>query len=258
MGALLRAGMSPADLFACVSDGPMTPSGAGIARYYVRPSHARKPLHGRTSFRPAAPRYISRLLYCPWSVHPGSLLAALLPSGSTSLEHQAEGFRKLFGARWPEPTLWIPSLCLDTGERTVFGCPEAPPTDVGTAVIASGAVPWWCSPITIAGQRYVDGFFASATSLDLLADAGLDLVLVSSPLSRIPPLRIMQRAVAAKVQRLGTEVFLFEPKGEAAAVMGWRFMDTDKSATVARASFDSTVRYLERPEQRKRVNALAD
>src|SRR5207245_3805074 len=45
------------------------------------------------------------------------------------------------------------------------------------------AIPGWFAPVVIAGERHVDGGAHSASNLDVLAGAGLDLVVAVSPMS---------------------------------------------------------------------------
>ena len=73
---------------------------------------------------------------------------------------------------------------LRDGKRVVFGRPDAPDVPVGQAVAASCAVPGYFRPVSIDGRRYIDGSVRSLTNADLLGDAGLDLVLVISPMTQ--------------------------------------------------------------------------
>ena len=50
-------------------------------------------------------------------------------------------------------------------------------------VLESCAIPAFFAPVTIGGVRYVDGGAHSPTNADLVAGLGLDLVVVSSPMS---------------------------------------------------------------------------
>ncbi|MCA9611060.1 MAG: patatin-like phospholipase family protein, partial [Myxococcales bacterium] len=70
--ALLRAGMSPADLMARVVGEVMTPAGASIARHWVRPDRdepRKKP------WRFSSPRYLRTLLEAPWKARPGRVVS---------------------------------------------------------------------------------------------------------------------------------------------------------------------------------------
>src|SRR5205807_3205799 len=122
-------------------------------------------------------------------------------------------FRRVIGDDWPDRSLWLCAARADDGRRVVFGQVGSPPTDVSTAVAASCAVPWLFAPVEIDGVSYVDGGVYSPTNLDLLADRGLDLVIVVSPMSvarhRVRPIDLPLRRLfrlrlgreAAKVRR---------------------------------------------------------
>src|SRR5690606_22955244 len=108
-----------------------------------------------------------------------------------------------FGDAWPERPLWLPSVCLETGERLALGRHDAPMTDVGTAVIASGAVPGVCEPVRVGARSLIDGGVASQTHLDLLLDAKDELIVVCSPLSVFPPLKLLLRREIAPLRARG-------------------------------------------------------
>jgi len=181
----------------------------------------------------------------------------VLPEGRVSLGVQADGFRHLFADAWPERKLWIPAARLDTGERVVFGQPDAPVTDVGSAVTASGAVPWVCVPVRVGLQRYVDGFFMGPTHVDLVMGSGLDVVVVSSPLSRFPWVRGVVRRKVRQVRASGIPVLLVEPGRDTAAAMGWNPLDEARMSAVLQSAFKTTVAFLEHGDQAEVRRGLA-
>ena len=255
VGALLRAGLSGADLAARVSGEPLRPEVAEIAQHYVRPDHRHPhPDHPRRR-APAAPRFLLHALSRPSLLRPGRLASALLPEGRVRLDAQAHGLRNVFGHRWPDRALWITAVHLDSGERVAVGAPGAPPIDVGTAVTCSGAVPGVHVPVHWEGRRYVDGGMASATHVDLVADQPVDLVIVSSPLSMFTAMRAL---LFAEMRRAGLSVpvVAFEPKDGALAAMGNNPMAIERSADVARAAFEATLRDLESPEKKRHLSKL--
>jgi NTE family protein len=243
VGALLRAGMSGVDLMARVTGESLSQEGDRIARHYTRPSHDAPA--GRAPYRPASTPYLLRALAQPWRTRPGRLLAALLPRGRVSLMPQAEGLQRLFGLAWPSRPLWIAALCLHSGELTAFGRPGAPATDVGTAVACSGAVPAVCEPVHVAGRPFIDGGIASATNLELVRDVEDDLVIVSSPLSMIPPMRLLLWNEVRKLRAAGRRTVVFEPEGEASNAMGLNPMSLPRCGEVARAAYRSALRNIE-------------
>lgn len=249
VGALLRAGLSGEDLAARASGHPLRPEAAEIARHYVRPNHKEPHPNAPRSRAPAAPRFLLEALRRPAHFKPGRLVSALLPEGRVRLHAQAEGLRRVFGERWPERGLWITAVHLDSGDRVAFGAPGSPEVDVGTAVACSGAVPGVHEPVRWRGRRYVDGGVASATHLDLLAESGLDVVVVSSPLSMFSAMRALLRSEIRRLERK-VPVIAFEPRGEALRVMGFNPMALERSPAVARAAFETALKDLDAPEKK--------
>lgn len=245
VGALLRAGMSADDLAARAAGEPLSPEGATIAQHYTRPRHDLPPPDGEVSLRPASPRYLMNGLMRPWATRPGRLVSALLPQGRVCLLPQAEGLRRVFGDLWPSKRLWITAVCLHSGELCAFGREDAPVVDVGTAVACSGAVPAVCAPVEVRGRFFVDGGIASATNLSLLEKEKDDLVIVSSPLSMIPPMRLLLWNEVRKLRAAGKRVMVFEPRGSAAAAMGYNPMDLSRSGAVVRATYETMLRAVE-------------
>lgn len=251
VAALLRAGLHGADLSARAAGEELEARAHAIARHYVRPStDAPHPAHPRT-LMPAAPAFLARALRSPSLLRPGRLAAALLPPGRVRLDPMSEGFRAIFGDRWPTD-LWITSVHLESGQPVTFGREGAPEVDVGTAVAASAAVPGVFVPVEWQGERYVDGGVASATHLELLVGQPLDLVIVSSPLSVYPPLRVLLRREMRLLSRT-TPVVAIEPTPEAAAVMGFDMMDTRRAPQVTRIAHETTLRVVEHEHLKERL-----
>lgn len=231
---LLRAGMQPSDMVARVTGDAMSDHGRAIADRFRRPDFTQA--RQRESWRPASPGMIARLAWRPWRWHPGRLASAVLPEGAIELGDMAAGIRQLFEHAWPARRLWIPAMDVATGRRVVFGSPDSPDADIGTAVTSSGAVPGVCRPVRSAGRRYVDGGMLAVSNVDLAArDRSLDLVIVSSPLSRFAPLRWTLRRGLRRLARQGTAVWLVEPGAEVVRAMGWNPMDERRAAPVAHA-----------------------
>lgn len=235
VGALLRAGMSAADLYARAIGERMSPEGAAIASCYRRPALGAP----RRLGWPASPRYLWGTVYRPWRLgRLGMLAAATLPIGQVDLTGLAAGFRERFEHDWPEHGLWICAANLDTGRRVFFGRGDAPSTDVGTAVAASSSVPSLCRPVEVEGARYVDGGMLSTNHADALVDADVDEIWISSPLSRFVGLRGAVRRCAARLQAKGRRVRCLEPNPKVARAMGFNVMDLKRVPGVARAAYD--------------------
>ncbi len=267
VGALLRGGFSATDVAARASGDPLSPEGARLLRH-LGPSGAMLAPRTRT-LGMAAPSLVLRSVVRPWGTRVGTLTAAALPEGRVSLEPFAVRFRWLLGPAWPEQALWLCAVRLSDGRRVVFGRPGSPRTDVGTAVAASCAIPAWFAPVTVDGVRYVDGGVHSPTNLDVLAGLGLDLVVVSSPMSVAKgvwraavdlPARVSFRLrlseEARRVRRQGTAVVAFQPTAADLDAMGLNSMTTYRGRTVVQRAYESTLRRLERPDCKQRLASL--
>jgi NTE family protein len=112
-------------------------------------------------------------------------------------------------------------------------------------------VPSICTPVELEGRKLVDGGMHSATNLDLLEDTDDDLVIVSSPLSMIGPMRFLLRSELRRLRKRGKRVVTFEPRGRAAEVMGRDPMALHKAPDVARASRETFLEELEKPALRE-------
>lgn len=265
VGALLRGGLSPADLYARATGAPLSPEGAATAA--MMGTSAAPVADGGPWRLPHLPagRVLARAAIRPFDGGLGALLASILPEGRISTEHIAAGFRRLHASRWPERPLWLVAVGLRDGERVVFG--RDAHADVASAVAASCAIPGYYRPVEIDGARYVDGGAHSLTNLDLLAGAGLDLVLVSSPMSAVvialtpdAPGRAYAKArlrfEELVVRRRGTPVVSVEPADIDLVLAGLRAMDPSRREPVARRAYETTLRRLADGDLRERLAAL--
>ncbi len=196
----------------------------------------------------------------PWRARAGVLATALLPAGGQPIEMVTGGLRRRFGMEWPTDDLWVVAARRRDGRRVVFGQDGSPRADVASAVAASCAIPGYFTPVTIGGETYVDGGVHSPTNADLLAGLGLDLVVVSSPMSVQPgaarprldlSLRLMwHRYVMAEtraVRRSGTPVLIVEPDARAVAHMGINAMRGSNVDVIEDAAVAATTAVLRRP-----------
>ena len=210
---------------------------------------------------PASPGLLLRGLTRPGSVRAGALLAAALPAGRTSFDSVAAYVDRLHAGGWPARPLWLPAVRLRDGARVVFGKDDAPAVGVGRAVAASCAVPGYFTPVTVDGERYVDGGVYSATNADLLADQDLDLVLVSSPMGMARGvrsaaaivqgrgyMRLRLAAEARALRRAGTPVIAFSPTVDDLGVMGWNAMSGARRDEVVKRAYASALSRLERED----------
>ena len=195
----------------------------------------------------------------PWRARAGVLATALLPAGGQPVEIVTGGIRKRFGMQWSTDGLWIVAARRRDGARTVFGREDAPRTDVASAVAASCAIPGYFTPVTINDETYVDGGVHSPTNADLLAGLGLDLVVVSSPMSMQPgaarprldlSLRLMWHrylnAETRAVRRSGTPVLVIEPDAAALSRLGLNTMRGRDVDLIEEAAVVATTNALRR------------
>lgn len=267
-GAALRAGLHAHDLLARNTGERLSREGARLVASMPSPpaSFGRPtPLARRIRPTTAKPATIARMALA--GARPMAMLATLIPPGDIPIAEMAAAFDPLFGARWPQETLWVCAVRQRDGRRVVFGRDDD--TSVALAVAASCAIPGFFAPVDIDGDTYVDGGVHSPTNLDLVAGQGLDLVIVSSPMSMAGrgvwpradyALRRACRAFldreAITVRRRGTPVVAFQPTGDDAAVMGINAMDPSRRAAVARQVRASTRRRLQRADVRLRLGEL--
>ncbi len=269
-GSLLRAGVTSEDLAAEATGRAYSARATELREVAGPPSPipTSRPLPG--SLRMAAPRLLVRAALRPRGApRLGTLAAAALPAGRISSEHVVGGIRRIFGSDWPVESLLICAVRLDSGKRLVFGAPGAPQTDVATAVAASCAIPGYYRPVMIDGVPYVDGGVHSPTNADLLVGAGLDLVVVSSPMSAARG--AIRRAVdfAARaafrrrlgvevgaLRRSGTPVVVLQPSAEDLPLMGLNGMNPRRRHDVTRQVRETTFRRLESSALRDALGPL--
>jgi NTE family protein len=193
---------------------------------------------------PGSWQLIARSLARPQRFPPPALLAGWLPRGVISTAPLKDTIRRAVPGRWSDhPNLWIMACDYATGRRVAFGRDDAPDAELADAVAASCAIPGFYHPVEIGGRRYVDGGLWSTSNLDVVRDAGLDLVICLNPTSSLHPpfawnpaerlAHLMRRASgrrlgseAKKLRAGGAEVVLIQPTTADHAVMGSNLMST--------------------------------
>lgn len=244
-GAALRLGVAASDLAAWATGDPLSPAGAaffaaigGADKALPMPS-PRDLLRG---WRLPSPALLARTALRPWALRPTAAASTVLPAGRYDLRERTRVLDGL-GHGWPRG-LWLCAARRDDGRRVVFGRPGAPFARLSDAVAASCAIPSYFAPVPIGSREYVDGGVHSPTNADVLAHAGLDVVIVVSPMSaahgatRRPDAAMRwaaHRRLEGEIRRLraqGTTVVRFEPSAATLAVMGINAMADDRSAAV--------------------------
>ncbi len=226
------------------------------------------PLPQRPELRMGSRGLALRAALHPRRYPPAAALSSLLPRGRGSMAPIGRVIEAFVPAgTWAaHPATWIVAMDYDNGRRVPFGRPGSPPAGLSEAVMASCAIPGWYAPIRIGGRRYVDGGTCSATSVDLLANRGLDEVVVLAPMASfdydVPtsvPARVeraIRRATSRrllhevqKVRRGGTEVTILAPGREDLAAIGANLMDPRRRELVLQTSMRTSAATLaERPD----------
>jgi NTE family protein len=268
-GTSLRAGLSAPDLLARAENRPLSPSGARILAG-VGPPAGPPALRASGRARPPAEvaGRLARAAARPLSARPLAVLAALMPEGSAGTDLIAAGISALALPSWPTQPLWVCAVRERDGRLIVFGRDSRP--RLADAVAASCAIPGFFRPVNIDGEVFVDGGVHSPTNADLLADLGLDLVVVSSPMSLAgsglrlrldQPARRWSRLLldgeARRLRRQGVEVVAFQPTAQDIMIIGANPMDARRRVAVARQARESTLGRLARAETRARLAPIS-
>jgi len=238
VAAGLAGGLSVSDLRAEMLGEPLSPEGQQVrgARRAVPTMPAAEAVpSGRGPLAAGALLHAARR---PWSVRPGALASSLLPPGQVGTDLIARSLQRLHGATWPDRDLRIAAVRARDAQRVVFGAPDAPQVDVGTAVAASCAIPSYFAPVVVDGEAYVDGGAHSPSNADVVLADRPDLVVVSSPMTvgrgglRRPradlAVRLAIRTYLAQevrqLRRAGAHVVVLQPSPEDLPVMGFNPM----------------------------------
>ena len=244
VAASLAGGLSAPDLVAELLGHPMSEQGRRTRAAAGRGGTLHLPPQPpQTAGRgPLAPEALLAAVRHPLRTRPGAVAAALLPAGRQSTEPIARGVRRLHPDGWPLRDLRVCAVRVRDARRVVFGGPGSAggPTDVGSAVAASCAIPAWFSPVSIDGERYVDGGAHSPTNADVVLRDRPRLVVVVSPMSasRVglrgdAALRLASTgfltAEAVRLRRAGSRVVVLQPGPDDLAVTGPNAMRRDRA-----------------------------
>jgi len=244
-GAALRLGVAASDMAAFATDQPLSPDGAAFFEAiggddHDLPAPSASDLLRGWRLPPLA--LLARAARAPWAVRPAAAASTLLPAGRYDLQERTRVLDALTDG-WPQG-LWVCAARRDDGKRVVFGRHGAPLARLSEAVAASCAIPGYFAPVAIGDREYHDGGVHSPTNADVLAHAGLDLVIVVSPMSAAHGVTrradgavrwAAHRRLDGEIRRLragGTEVVRIEPSRSTLAVMGMNAMADDRTAAV--------------------------
>ena len=277
IGGLLASGLPPWFMVAHSAgerfDGVAGPDGRPQEEAQ-RDAGAAFRLGGLPGFGPGSWRLAMRTLRNPQRHTPAALFSGWLPRGSVSTEPLRDTVRRVVPEGWVQRDgVWIVACDYQTGRRVAFGRRGAPKADFADAIAASCSIPGFYQPVRIGGRDYVDGGMYSPSNLDLLRDAGLDLVVCLNPtssLDEIPvtsPLQRMAAAVrgasgrrlgreAARLRTAGTEVLLLQPVREDVEAMGPNLMSGRNRQKVIETAMRTVRERLADPEARAALAGL--
>ncbi|MFI5274639.1 MAG: patatin-like phospholipase family protein, partial [Ktedonobacterales bacterium] len=156
--------------------------------------------------------------------------AALRAKTVPEAERRAVIGRRLSTDTWPRSRLLIAAVNAETGAAVVFDRDSG--VSLIDAVAASCAVPLVWPPITINGQRYIDGGVRSVVNVDLAK--GCERLVVIAPTTAA--LRRADRP-AAQVAALGSDVrsVMVSPNAAARTAIGPNVLDPAHRAASASA-----------------------
>jgi NTE family protein len=273
-GTLLRLGVSAEDLAAWTVKAPLS-GDDGLMRHIAEsdvpelaPFHPLQLL--RRPLRLPGRHLVQRALVRPWQFRPLAAGMTLLAPGRHDIVEQLAALREVEKPTWPDPALWICAVRRLDGRRVVFGRPGSPSAPIHLAVAASCAVPGYFAPVHIGRHSYIDGGVHSPTNAAILRGAGLDLVVIVSPMSGATRLRLdfqvaarhyaehlLSREVKALSQR-GIRTVVFAPGDAEQAVMGNDMMSRARLNEVIQQSFMRAGEYAARPEVTELLREAAD
>ncbi len=244
-GAALRLGVAASDMAAWAAGEPLSPEGAAFFDAIAGQDQdlpAPAAIDLIRGWRLPSMGLLARAARRPLAMRVAASVSTLVPAGRYDLQERTRVLDTLSDG-WP-PGLWVCAARRDHGRRVVFGRDGAPPASLSAAVAASCAIPGYFAPVTIGDREYLDGGVHSATNADVLARAGLNLVIVVAPMSAAHGTSARadaamrwsaHRRLDAEVRRLrarGTTVVRIEPNRDTLGVMGINAMAEDRSAAV--------------------------
>jgi NTE family protein len=252
-GTLLRLGVSAEDLAAWTVRAPLSDDSGVIRQVAEAPVPELAPFRPfsvlRRPLRFPGPHMLHRAVTRPLQFRPLAAGMSLIAPGRHDIVEQLAALRELETPGWPERPLWICTVRRRDGRRVVFGRPGSPPAPLHLAVAASCAVPGYFAPVRIGGRSYIDGGVHSPTNAAVLRGAGLDLVVVVSPMSgaagwrpdfhvatRRHSARLLKREVGA-LGAAGVRTVVFEPGPAELEVMSGDMMSRQRINEVLQQSF---------------------
>ena len=273
IGALCACGVPPWYMVAHSAGEDLTAADARVAGA-DRSGGARYALHrAAPQLGPGSWRLALSSLARPYRYAPATVVAGWLPRGIVSTESLKDTIRRVAGDGWaPHPHLRVVACHYGSGRRVALGPPEHP-ASLADAVAASCAIPGFYHPVTIGGERYVDGGIRSTSNLDLVAELQLDVVVCLNPMSSLhnPSASGLAERVAAamrqdagrrlgrerrRVTRAGADVVLLQPNVVDLDAMGTNLMSRSRRHEVIETAVHSVTEHLRRSGLAERLRDL--
>jgi NTE family protein len=254
IGALLRSGRSPQDIwdlvhddqaaatFERVSGSPLAQAARTVGSAYVA---------ARSLVKVPAPRI------------PG-FVARRFPAGVYGNRDLRARIADVLPDEWPDDPLWLVAVDVQNGRRVVLRKRGATGATLHEAVLASCAIPGVFPPVKVGRRILVDGGAHSTTHLDLAATWGCDAIIGIVPMAFDPSAapdgmrRLIRRTPARSVARemrtarsLGADVALIRPCADELRLHGVDLMRPADAAAIARAAYECTARELDTPRFRR-------
>jgi len=168
-----------------------------------------------------------------------------LAVSATTMDEEERRVAIAFGLpshEWPERLLQLTSVNALTGAFRVFERDDGVP--LVDAVAASCAVPGVWPPVTIQGEKWIDGGMRSAANADLAA--GRSRVVILAPMAGgVGAVPSVGRQVAG-LRAAGSAVVVVSPDRAARSQMGRNVLDPAKRAAAAQAGHRQAALELDR------------
>jgi NTE family protein len=132
---------------------------------------------------------------------------------------------------WPQRPLKVTAVAVSDGRFTTWDRDSG--VELVSAVASSCAVPLIWPPVTIGGERYMDGGMRSPTNADLAV--GYSRVVIVAPLANSPEVSALLRREEALLRQQGASVRTVEADAESLAAFGPNVLDPARRRAAAEA-----------------------
>jgi NTE family protein len=143
---------------------------------------------------------------------------------------------------WPHRAVQVTAVNARTGELRVFSRDDG--VSLVDAVAASCAVPGVWPPVSIDGEKWIDGGMRSAVNADLAAGRARIVILAPITAGFGAVTSVEQQADALRAA--GSSVVVVSPDRDAAARMGRNSLDPSRRAAAADAGYLQAAQELDR------------